>query len=78
MSDKPLPFMGEWMECAICKRKQQSDPTIQSQWTTIDFDGVRYYICPGELPGQEGSASDFRHAYNRIFKKLGIDPRGVQ
>lgn len=43
---KGLPFMGEVMICAICKRQQKSDPKVESGWTLIQMDDVKKYVCP--------------------------------
>lgn len=44
-----IPMMGEMMECAICGRKQKSDPKIYSGWRCGGLDrlaGFRLYYCP--------------------------------
>lgn len=41
-----LPFMGEMMVCRQCGKQQQSDPEVESGWTTIDLDERRFYFCP--------------------------------
>lgn len=42
----PLPFMGEWMQCNICGRKQKSDPHVESGWTCLTIDNERrVYVC---------------------------------
>jgi hypothetical protein len=45
---KPGLFMGEVMECCMCKRKQHSNYHTSSQWTAIeDVDsGEIKYFCP--------------------------------
>lgn len=47
------PFMGEIMTCCMCGKVEKSDPLRESDWTAIDVDSVRRYICPscfGNVP----------------------------
>lgn len=45
-ADTQKYFMGEVMTCANCKRKQRSNPNIQSGWTVFEADGKAVYVCP--------------------------------
>lgn len=41
-----LPFMGEVMNCAICHKKQKSDPKVESDWTMVQLGSTKIYLCP--------------------------------
>ncbi|MCA0453392.1 MAG: hypothetical protein LCI00_05415 [Chloroflexi bacterium] len=41
-----LLFQGEMMTCVMCKKEQQSDPKVESNWTAIQADEQVFYICP--------------------------------
>lgn len=45
-ADTQKYFMGELMICANCKRRQKSNPNIQSGWTVFERDGAAVYVCP--------------------------------
>lgn len=42
----PTPFQGEMMVCYDCGKKQWSNPHVESNWTAIDIDDERIFICP--------------------------------
>jgi hypothetical protein len=71
MSKLKTPFQGELMTCCMCGKSQQSDRRTSSNWTTIDLEGQRWYVCPDELPLTErATVWDFRRAYEKIFRKI--------
>lgn len=41
-----MPFMGEIMDCAMCHKKEKSNPKVESGWTAIVLDNITKYICP--------------------------------
>lgn len=66
------PFQGELMTCVMCGKQHKSDPHVESNWTTIDMGGQRWYICPDELPlNKTATRWDFKRAYERIFHRIG-------
>lgn len=65
-----LPFMGEVMTCAMCGKQHKSDPKVQSGWTRLEDGHRSIYICPAELPGENGTAEEFERAWAKILLKL--------
>lgn len=64
-----LPFMGEMMECALCKKSKRSDPNDIGSWTTVDLDDVRYYVCPTHLkPDKKGYEGPWQRALKRLIR----------
>lgn len=51
---KPLKvFIGEMMTCEKCRRRLQSDPHVESNWTAVQVGRKVIYICPacwGNIP----------------------------
>lgn len=66
-----MPFHGEMMTCDLCGRQQKSDPDVSSNWTTVDLDGRRFYVCPKHLPlNDRATKADFVKAWEHVLKSL--------
>lgn len=65
-----VPFMGELMHCCVCDFEKISDPQVQSGWTCLSVDGVRYYVCVGCVPAAREGTKQFERAWGRIFKVI--------
>ncbi|MAS33531.1 MAG: hypothetical protein CL610_05965 [Anaerolineaceae bacterium] len=63
-------FQGEMMVCALCDRQQQSDPNVNSHWRVLELDNHVYYVCSKHFPPDWAKASDFKHAYKYVIRKL--------
>jgi len=76
-----MPFMGEEMTCAICGKKQKSNPKAESNWRMIQlptpYSQTPYYICAKHFPADGSSSRAFAKAYQVIIKRLfEIDKQG--
>lgn len=65
-----LPFQGEQMTCVMCGKQHKSNPMVESNWTAIDVDGKRHYVCPAELPPAGSSQQAYAKAYEKILRKI--------
>lgn len=67
-------FQGEMMNCVMCRKKQQSDPNVESNWTFIQMGDDGYYVCPPclqdhPLVKKTGNYErQYRHVISRIMK----------
>lgn len=60
-------FQGEMMECALCGRRQRSDPDVESGWTLIELEDDHYYVCTRHLNSQ---IKDYEKRWEKILRKL--------
>lgn len=67
---RTLMFTGEMMICSICKKKEQSDPNVESGWTLIELDGYRFYVCPKHLGNRSWTSEQHTKAYIKVLTKL--------
>lgn len=44
--DKSKYFIGEMMDCIMCKKQEKSNQYVQCEWTVLEVDGHAFYVCP--------------------------------
>jgi hypothetical protein len=65
-----MVFQGEVMTCALCGKRQTSDPQVESDWRYLELDGVGFYVCTDHFPPDGSSSEAFRDAYVEIIQTL--------
>lgn len=70
--EPPKFFQGEIMKCVMCEREEKSDPSVNSEWTVLELDGVPYYCCPDCL---QKNAKDLSGRYQAVIEKIMDDRR---
>lgn len=64
-------FQGETMKCCMCRKEQQRDPNVKSQWTVIDADGLAFYVCPGCLQeSEQAKRGHYATVYGRVLRRI--------
>lgn len=66
------PFQGETMTCVMCRKQQQSNPARQSNWTRIDIEADKFYVCPTCLQDSPyvRKTGNFAGQYERVLRKI--------
>lgn len=63
-------FQGEMMTCALCGKRQQSDPNVSSDWRVLQLDGQAFHVCTDHFPPDGAGKESFAVAYETIIKEL--------
>jgi hypothetical protein len=66
----PEPFQGEVMTCALCGKREPSDPGRESQWRYLAIDGKGHHVCTDHFPPDGASVAAFQAAYTAVLRRL--------
>lgn len=64
-------FQGESMTCCMCNKTQQSDPSIESQWTYIKINEHGFYVCPNCLQDNpQAKRGNYETVYQKVLRRI--------
>jgi len=54
----------------MCGKVEASGPGDDHGWRAIDSDGVRFYVCPAELPPDGSTKEAYASAYYKVIRHI--------